>query len=1184
MPQRVQLVTQIGHSRLCGRLDATFLEDLRYAITVDAYGARILWHTPTGRVLRRESAQRERIAAPAVVLAPTGDAFVRIDLDGRLELTRTATAGAVVTFLEPPTPGAAATAAAFNLDGTQLLTAWSGTKRIVVWDVAERRVVKEVSVESDDVRHLAYSADGQHAAAASATRAWFWEADASEVEETVVLPELDEVVGIAVASGPARLVVSSGERIFTWDDDGRLRHTVDVDGAGVPSVSPQGDRIAVPSRDAVELLDAETGARIWTARDASQTVAERPDVEIVRFAPNGRAMITGHQDCTAAVWQTERPGPPVALEGHSSAVTSVAMSPGLPIRMVVGTERGSIRVSTIDGIVHTARMSTAPVEQIMFSANGARVLARSRDEVGVWDIGSWTPRFSSVWSATAATLSNDGAFVALAKGDRLEVWTVGDDEAHIATWTSSTAPITSIPYFDGERVVALLDSGEAKVSKLGAEGFVHIEDLGRGVPITGLKFSEDGRHRLFVGAPDAPMRWVDTKRGRSRAVGEPGVRRGRVALSGSGRAVAAVRDSGDGRVQLLRWTMTSSAPPQVVADLDPRYERVESLAFTFDERYLIGGLSDGTIRVWDVDPRQAMRVIGFDDGSWALVLDSGFFDGSNGGDVDGLHWVLDAPRGPVPVELEQLKHRFYTPQLLVRYHAMEEFSEGEALAGIESQPRVEITESPEADDPVIEIEVENDSGGIGPATIKLNGREVVVLRPPKDFDGDSWSTEYDLSNAPTLLAGPGTRPNVVEVFALNRAESIASPPAVVSFGRPDGSSRGVVITRGGAEDADVRPRLFAVVVGASDYAGDTLDLGFAAADATDFARALELGADRHFSSADVQLLVSDADARGTPATRDEIHAALAHVAERAEPADVFVLFLAGHGAIVRDAYFFITAEATGLPTDRAPARAAISTTDLLERIKKIAALQQAIILDTCHAGGGATDFARVLAPAQVKALQELKDRLSVYVLAGSTTRGLSYETPRLGHGVLTYALLNGMTGAAIPQGAPWNVDQIFLHALRAVPELSKKLTGVQRPEIARPLVTSSFDIGRHTPDVSSQLALPHPFPAFVRSTLIDDDLGMDRLGLMERVDTHLRERPSEIAFTDRHAAPGAYAIVGRYRNAATGLAIDLALYHQVDSEWTKVASTKLGVTAKSAAGVIVEWATTEAAKHRASPP
>src|SRR5262249_17893003 len=95
-------------------------------------------------------------------------------------------------------------------------------------------------------------------------------------------------------------------------------------------------------------------------------------------------------------------------------------------------------------------------------------------------------------------------------------------------------------------------------------------------------------------------------------------------------------------------------------------------AFAPDGKHLLTASYDGPARLWDIATpagragpparKELCRLAGFRDGTWAVVDPVGRYDAANGGEVNGLHWVV----GREPIALHQLKDRYYDPGLLAK--------------------------------------------------------------------------------------------------------------------------------------------------------------------------------------------------------------------------------------------------------------------------------------------------------------------------------------------------------------------------------------------------------------------------------------------------------------------------------------------------------------------------------------
>ena len=84
----------------------------------------------------------------------------------------------------------------------------------------------------------------------------------------------------------------------------------------------------------------------------------------------------------------------------------------------------------------------------------------------------------------------------------------------------------------------------------------------------------------------------------------------------------------------------------------------QTVAFSPDGKWLVIGSRDCTTRIWNVATGEELcALVGMPNGDWAVVDSAGRFDASNGGDVEGLHWVV----GYEPVELSSTQRSLLRP-------------------------------------------------------------------------------------------------------------------------------------------------------------------------------------------------------------------------------------------------------------------------------------------------------------------------------------------------------------------------------------------------------------------------------------------------------------------------------------------------------------------------------------------
>ena len=829
----------------------------------------------------------------------------------------------------------------------------------------------------------------------------------------------------------------------------------------------------------------------------------------VAFSPDGARILTGSDDTTAHLWEGVAGREVRRFKGHLNAVNAVAYSAD-------GT-----RVLTGGG----------------YDAIGTGIITSGGDTTArLWDpaTGDELKKYiGHTWSVTAVALSPDGTRVLTGSMDK----TACIFEAATGTklWELPHPGFVNSVAFSPDGAFALTGSGDGAARLFEtATGRPVRSFVGHSKGVTTVAFSPDGRGVLTGSKDQRALLW-ETATGKPvrPSFGHTGWVTG-VAFSPDGASVVTCSgDSegfGDDTVRL--WDRTTGKERR---RLDATARGVRALAFTKDGRRLLTGSSDGTTRLWDVATGGPLcTLVSFRDGSWAVTDPDGRFDASNGGDVEGLHWVV----GVEVVALAQMKNRYYEPGLLAK------------ILGFNTEPLRSVAAFTDPGLPDVRVEQKggrltirlvNRGGGLGPVQIRVNGKERTPDARAANTDPNQKELELppvDLTDDPRLEPG---RDNRIEVIAFNAQGDLSAR----------GRDAPPLRTKGTAPP----PELWAIVTGVSNYRGRDLTLKFAAKDATDFAAALILagtgllGAERTH----VTLLADKG--------RDALVRALED-ARRARPGDVLVIFFAGHGVNRDDDFYYLTADAesAALATSAARGATALSSAELIEAIKLIPARRQVLILDTCASGRvvEALGGRRGVPSSQVRALDRVKERTGVWVLAGCAADAVSYESPQYAQGLLTYSLLLGMQGEMLREGEFVDVASLFHFARDRVPELAGDIGGVQQPNVSSPRGGDSFDIGRLTPDARREVRVEPVRPRLIRPRLTDDDEKADVLGLEVRVVELLRdesyERGAAFFFVDVPELPDSFQISGGYatKGAMTKVRFKLRRGRESAPKWIEL--------------------------------
>jgi hypothetical protein len=207
-------------------------------------------------------------------------------------------------------------------------------------------------------------------------------------------------------------------------------------------------------------------------------------------------------------------------------------------------------------------------------------------------------------------------------------------------------------------------------------------------------------------------------------------------------------------------------------------------------------------------------------------------------------------------------------------------------------------------------------------------------------------------------------------------------------------------------------RRLALVVGVTDYGYNVPDLRYAADDARAVAEFLVTPQGGGFKQADIRLLVNQ------QATLAAVRAGLTDFLAHAGPDDLVYLFIAGHGVASPTApterYFLLhdsrvdDIQSTALPMQ-----------ELADALRDSVRAERAIVfIDTCHSGGIADAGSRGVENNLINLYAEVLFReRGRAVLTSSDVNELSYEHEKWGgHGVFTFALLEGLRGEADVDG------------------------------------------------------------------------------------------------------------------------------------------------------------------------
>lgn len=520
------------------------------------------------------------------------------------------------------------------------------------------------------------------------------------------------------------------------------------------------------------------------------------------------------------------------------------------------------------------------------------------------------------------------------------------------------------------------------------------------------------------------------------------------------------------------------------------------------------------------DGVELAKLLFFGQHDWVVATPSGLFDGSDAG-KKALHFV----NGLEIIPLESYEARYWVPGLL-----------GKLLSGLTPKQIRDVSQlSLDELYPIIKAQIKNDhliidieerSGGLGELHLYINGSMVNknVNRSKKkhlEIPLQAYGQHFYTQQA-----------NQISLQAFNRGDWMKSRPVELPPYTPS-----FPINR------DHKfAHFYGIVVGTSDYDGDHLDLAYAGKDAVSMHQALSVAAKELFQErVDIRLFTTDKVPKTGEPTKALIKKALDEITEKAEPIDLVLVYLAGHGKVQTDdrdkpRFYYLTQRMNSfgqLEDPQARKLDAISQEELTDWLSTVGARKKVMVLDACNSGQLVEALVqdRAFTESQLIALDRMKDRTGMYILAGSAADRKSYEATPFGQGLLTYSILQGMQEISTQnENKEVDVLQLLMHAENQVPSLARSVGVSQNPKMYNQDGLSSFPIGIvHNP---SDIPVANPKPVLLPPIFTEEEQYEDILGLSQAMEDYLQEeikRGDQYTFRSLRSLPNGYALRGRYR-------------------------------------------------------
>jgi WD40 repeat protein len=439
-------------------------------------------------------------------------------------------------------------------------------------------------------------------------------------------------------------------------------------------------------------------------------------------------------------------------------------------------------------------------------------------------------------------------------------------------------------------------------------------------------------------------------------------------------------------------------------------------------------------------------------GEWVAWTKSGYYAASPHGDnLIGWHMNRGIDRSADFLPASHFSSKLFRPEVVAK--ALELRSEAAALRALPMQGGSSTREyvvkhSP----PIINIISPRNDSQVATPTTEL---EFIIEKPNDDVITD---IKYLVNGRRVVRAKRGIqvsaasgkegheprrqlrRVRIPLVNGENRVQIIASTrfsesmPAEVRMQRLSGK---------------IKPRLFVLSVGVSDYKAKNIDLKFADDDAIAVADVFRRQRGVMYGAVTVHEL------KNQEATRSNILTGLDKLGEMAQ-GDLAIIFLAGHGQTSDRNHFYFLGHDGEFENLRI---SGIKWSEFKDTLSELPG-KVILMIDACHSGAATRErgfrSGQLVWNTDALAREFANVDNGVVILMASQSREFSIESIEWGHGAFTKAFLDAMGGKGdYDNDGVLHLSELTTYIQRTVPKMT---AGAQHPVVAKPLTIADFPV------------------------------------------------------------------------------------------------------------------------------
>ncbi|MDZ8090476.1 MAG: ribosome assembly protein 4 [Nostoc sp. DedQUE05] len=328
-------------------------------------------------------------------------------------------------------------------------------------------------------------------------------------------------------------------------------------------------------------------------------------VNSIAYSPNGQQLASASDDKTIKIWDVSSGKLLKSLTGHSDVVNSIAYNPNKQ-QLASASADKTIKIWDVSSgkLLKTLTGHSDVVNSIAYSPNGQQLASASRDKtIKIWDVSSGqllkTLTGHSKEVISIAYNPNKQQLASASADKTIKIWDVSSGKL-LKSLTGHSDVVNSIAYNPNKQQLASASADKTIKIWDVSSGKLLKSLTGHISGVFGVDYSRNGKQLASASGDNTIKIWdINSGKPTKTLTGHSGLV---YSVAYSPNKQQLVSASWDKTIKI--WDVSSGKPPKT---LTGHSKEVNSIAYSPNGQQLASASDDKTIKIWDVSSGQLLK-------------------------------------------------------------------------------------------------------------------------------------------------------------------------------------------------------------------------------------------------------------------------------------------------------------------------------------------------------------------------------------------------------------------------------------------------------------------------------------------------------------------------------------------------------------------------------------------------